>query len=257
MMIPPSAQSGLARYAAALHDTLPEAVSGIYLLGSIALGDFQPTSSDIDFVTLVRRALTAAEIDGLRVLHTTLRADFPACRFSGSYLQAGDLGRDAADRPPGPYYHDAELRIGHHDENAVSWWLLANRHVTLFEAEPLDFSYEMDWERFSAAMRENLATYWTQFRRPSRIGWLLTDSGVMWVVLGVLRPWYSIREHAISSKTEAGEYGLQHLPEPFHPIVGEALRLRRGTGSPGYRSRLTRATDAHRLLRTILSTTAV
>src|SRR5689334_22443925 len=42
---------------------------GIYLSGSLALGDFDPKSSDIDLVIVTRGALADVEIAALRAMH--------------------------------------------------------------------------------------------------------------------------------------------------------------------------------------------
>jgi hypothetical protein len=47
-------------------------------------------------------------------------------------------------------------------------------------------------------------TYWARFTTdPRYIAWLLADYGIQWTVLGVLRQFYTFREHAITSKVGA------------------------------------------------------
>jgi hypothetical protein len=49
----PAIAARVARYLALLDGVLPGSLDGLYLVGSTALGDFQPGSSDIDFVAFV------------------------------------------------------------------------------------------------------------------------------------------------------------------------------------------------------------
>ena len=51
-----------------------------------------------------------------------------------------------------------------------------------------------------------------------------------WVILGLARQLYSLQTGRICSKTEAGYYALQHLPENHHPVIYEAIRIRKQSG---------------------------
>ncbi len=104
-----------------------------------------------------------------------------------------------------------------------------------------------------AATRENLNTYWARFtQEPTRMAWLLSDYGVQWVVLGVLRQFYTFKEQDITSKTCAGEYAVEHLPERWHRMIQEALNIRNQTNSSLYRLRIIRAVEAVRFLKFVI-----
>lgn len=83
--------------------------------------------------------------------------------------------------------------------------------------------------------RENLGSYWAGWARrgadgASRTGMaLLTDWGIAWCVLGVLRLRYTIATGAITSKSGAGSWALAGgvaLDAGEPALVAEALRLR-------------------------------
>ncbi|WP_277674507.1 aminoglycoside adenylyltransferase domain-containing protein, partial [Piscibacillus halophilus] len=50
---------------------------------------------------------------------------------------------------------------------------------------------------------------------------------VEWTVLGLLRQYYTLMEKDIISKLEAGYYGLEILPTKWHPIIQEAINIRK------------------------------
>jgi hypothetical protein len=54
------------------------------------------------------------------------------------------------------------------------------------------------------------------------------DDEIEWTVLGLLRQFYTLKERDIISKLSAGEYALQHLPLEWHPIIKEAINIRKG-----------------------------
>jgi hypothetical protein len=83
---------------------------------------------------------------------------------------------------------------------------------------------------------------------------LLSDWGIQWAVLGVLRQFYSFRENAITTKACAGEYALTCLPARWHPLIREALRIRAGQKRSAYRFRPMRTVEALRFLRFIIQT---
>jgi hypothetical protein len=248
--LPPIVQRLVDAYLKAIEAALPGFMQAFYLHGSIALGDFQPRFSDIDFICVIARRSTAQDIARLQQVHRDLKRQYPHLELSGSYLQAQDLGRfeDAID--PYPYYQDGVLyAAGHHDVNAVTWWVLKNHGLALAGPDPQDIDFTMDWQAFIAATQENLNSYWAQFTRPSkRMTWLLSDFGIQWAVLGVLRQFYTFRERDITSKAAAGEYALVHLPERWQRIIQEALNIRRQTHRSLYRLRTMRAVEAVRFL---------
>ena len=83
---------------------------------------------------------------------------------------------------------------------------------------------------------------------------LMSDWGIQWTVLGVLRQFYSFRENAITTKTRAGEYALTCLPARWHPLIQEALRMRAGQKRSTHSFRLGRMVEAVRFLKFIIQT---
>ena len=85
------------------------------------------------------------------------------------------------------------------------------------------------------------------------MNWLLADYGIQWTVLGVLRQFYTLREHGIKSKIGAGEYGLQHMPPLWQPLIQEAINIRQHVQPSLFRSRVVRAVQARAFLQLIIS----
>ncbi len=233
-----------------LDGALPGFVQALYVHGSLALGAWTAGLSDVDFVAVAQRPATAADLAHLRAAHEQVARAHPAVDLSGSYLQAADLGRPAGAVQPHPHFHDGILYpAGLHDINDVTWWLLKQHGLTVRGPAAQQLPYAVDWNALLDAMHANMNTYWGSFtRQPGRIAWLLSDYGVQWTVLGVLRQWYTFREHAITSKVGAGEYALDHLPKRWHALVREAIAIRAGFKQPRLRLRLMRAIETHALL---------
>jgi hypothetical protein len=260
--IPQPVQQVLDEYIALIDEALPGLLAGMYLHGSLALGAFDPRLSDIDFISIASRRSSLTDIESLRAVHETLRQRYPQAHLEGSYLQWDDLGRFEDTIPPYPHIHDGILQAsGHFDINAVTWWVLKHRGIAVVgpPAEYLDI--QVDWDDLITKMHHNMNTYWASFTTNlRRMLWLLTDDGIQWAVLGVLRQFYTFRERAITSKTGAGMYGLEHVPRRWQRLIQEALDIRAGIAASSYRSRVVRALAAYTFLRLIIkacSTNAV
>lgn len=254
--IPQSVQQVLNAYIAFVAEGLPGLLTGLYLHGSLALGAFDPGLSDIDFITLTSRRCTVADIDALRAIHHTLVQRYPQAQLSGSYLQLQDVGQMEETIRPHPYIHDGIFHAsGYHDINAVTWWILKQRGIAISGPPPDQFNIQIDWADLLVKMRLNLNTYWASFTtNPRRMAWLLTDYGIQWTVLGVLRQFYTFREQAITSKTDAGIYGLAHVPQNWHPLIQEAINIRSGRYVSVYRFRGVRALAARAFLQWMIKT---
>jgi hypothetical protein len=241
-------------YLAQFDARLPGVLAGWYVLGSVALGEFHPTFSDVDFVALLARPLAPAEVAELSRLHQQLARAHPRWPLSGGYLPLAALTPAADVLTTAPHYHDGRLRAaGQFELHSADGWTWQRHGLALRGPEPAALPLRVDWPTLLARMHANTRTYWGRWATSPR-QWLLLLSGwgVQWAVLGVLRQWYTYREGAITTKRRAGEYALVHLPAKWHTIVAEAVRLRDRQSST-YRSRLARANDARRFLQYIIA----
>jgi hypothetical protein len=247
--LPPPLAPKLRHYLQLLAETAPGLVTACYLTGSLALGAFDEHNSDVDFVACLRGPAAPADLAALRTVHAALERAEGRWKLEGCYLQPGDLGRLPPQIAPCPCCADGVFHpAGDHDLNPVTWWLLKRCGLALLGPEPQALPFTVAWADVAAYMRANLSTYWRAFTRPSRrLPWLLNDWGVQWAVLGVCRPWHSLRVGAITSKTAAGEAMLAQAPPRWQKIVQEGLGLRRGEPSL-YRQRWRRAVAATKFI---------
>ena len=174
--------------------------------------------------------------------------------MEGDYLPAADIG--CLDDEGGPFlkYHDGKLewseRFG---LCSVTWWILKEKGIAVFGPSPWELALTVDMERLLQGQLENMNSYWaTWISRPVRLATLLSDWGVQWTVLGVLRQFYTLRERQIVSKTEAGKYAMACLPQRWERIIAEAVALRESPPRSQYRSRILRAVETYGFLKYII-----
>ena len=204
--IPELIQPSLENYTSLINQHLPDLLGAFYLEGSIALGEFNPRFSDIDFVAVLSRPADLQELERLRQIHRDIEKGFLRWKLSGSYLQWNDLGPDKKTVDRLSHYHDGVLRSdGRFEPDSVTGWILKNHGISVIGPESCDLAFTVDWNVLIARMHDNLNRYWAGWtKRPGRILALLSDWGIQWSVLGVLRQFYSFRENTITTKVRAG-----------------------------------------------------
>lgn len=118
----------------------------------------------------------------------------------------------------------------------IIWWILQTKGIKVVGTEQSAFDFDIHSNHLIAYVNENMNSYWAQRvqRMETSIPELYNlpakeiDYEIEWTVLGLLRQFYTLKENDIISKLEAGEYALQHLLMEWHPIIKEAINIRKG-----------------------------
>ena len=223
-------------------------VEGLYLVGSVALDDYRPGMSDIDFVAVTERPV---DPEAVRRAHAELVERHPRPHFDGLYVTWADLATDPREVAPGTHTHEGRVHTGVRGErHPVTWHTLAQCGVTVRGPAPADLDIWTDRAALAESIRENLDAYWRPWHREAsrRLSKLaaatLVDWGPVWAVLGVSRLHYTLATGRITSKTGAGVHARTVFGHEWHRIVDECLRIRRAEPGPSrYRSRLARRRD--------------
>jgi len=229
----------------------PGLVQGLYLQGSLALRDYHPGVSDIDFVAVTSRA---ADPRALARIHALLRRTHGGRFFDGLYVREDDLRRDPELSPDGPAVHEWRVEpASRFERNLVTWHVLEQGGLAVRGPAVAELRVRTDWPALALRTRANLAGYWTQWRNQTALG--LTGLGewhTCWSVLGVARLRHTLVEGRVTAKTEAAEFALRAYGERWHRVVREALRIRVGGGESLYRNPLRRHADVVGFLNQVL-----
>lgn len=233
----------VADYLAELDRAAPGLVEGFYLVGSVALNDFRPAASDIDFVAVSRQPLDAAAIDVVRRVHAQLADRHPRPLFTGPYVTWADLAGDPRGTVGTEIDGDGVLRTESTGErHPVAWHTLAQHGIAARGPEPGAVDIWTDPAALAESVRQNLDEYWRAWHTKgadptsNAAHALLTDWGPIWCVLGISRLHYTLTTGEITSKDGAGVYARETMPARWHQIIDESLRLRRQEDGPRYES---------------------
>ena len=235
----------------------PGLVTGLYLVGSLALGGYREGTSDVDFLAVTSRPPAGDDLAALRRIHAVLAEGRGWPQLDGVYLQASDLVLPPAMVTGQVRADQGEIRTGDgYEPNPVSWLILARHGLAFRGPDRDDLGVEPSPAALAAWTAANLQTYWTPWvesysrsLRPSA----LSGRAVQWGVLGVPRLHYTLATGEVTTKEEAARYAARALGPAWHDILDEALRLRKRGRGTTYRTPVARRRDAVDFIRTVIA----
>ncbi|MEF2277268.1 aminoglycoside adenylyltransferase domain-containing protein [Deinococcus sp. YIM 134068] len=201
---------------------------GVYLRGSLALGDFDPETSDVDYLAVTVRPVSEAQFAALARLHDRLAA-LPgryAHHLEGSYINRAALryfGPHERRHPTvGP---DWAFGWGDHGGNWVlERWIVRERGVTLLGPDPKSLIAPISAEDLKGGVREELRSWTSQ---PDEPAWLLRRSYQAFAVETMCRALFTLHTGELPSKPRAVAWALGSLPEPWRELAGRSREWRR------------------------------
>jgi hypothetical protein len=222
-------------------------VTGLYLHGGLAFGEWIEGKSDVDFTATLSRGPSAADLAGLREAHEVVRsayADSPC--LDGVHVLAADLARDPEDCPGRPtVFQHAFEDAGRFTLSCVSWHELARHGVTVHGPPVGSLGIWTDDDVLRAHTIENLDTYWREQARrcAGDPGSASAPFACEWVVPGTARLHHLLVTGEQTSKSRAARWGLTFYPERFHRVLRESLAIREAAFDPQYHDDLERGHD--------------
>lgn len=216
-------RSLLGRIGEQLQQVLGENLIGVYLHGSLAFNCFNPDTSDVDFLVVVRDRLDAATKRRIAKALIELSRDAPKKGLEMSIVTRASL-RDF--RYPTPY----ELHFG-------------NEWIRRYEADEVDLEAERtdpDLAAHLTVVRERgvrlvgapIEEVFLPIPRHAYLRSIANDaayasrnlvSDPVYGVLNLCRVLAFIHDGVITSKAEGGEWAVRRVPANFVPLTQAAL----------------------------------
>jgi hypothetical protein len=231
-------QSDLDVYVAALDRVLPaDAVHGIYLTGSTALGDYQHGQSDLDILTLTTRALSDDELTGLELMHKTLETGAqPHC--DAHYIARDFVGKLPPEDAVGHgHVIDGQFHRGLPGQELVTWATLDQQGITVRGPEAKSLNAAPEAGAFKSWNRGNLEGYWRTQALQIRLAISERDPGeefrpyfAVWFGTGPGRLHRTIATGEIISKTQCADYTAELFPA-YAELLGRVKASRLGDAS--------------------------
>lgn len=197
----------------------PGLIEMLYLTGSVALDDYRPGVSDIDFLAVTARVMSHDHVAVMADIHR----DMPnAPHVDGVYLDRAALATLPDDEEVVPHAVDGVLRADQlcGELNPMLWLTLDQCGIAVRGPAVRELGLRVAPSRVRTWNLNNLASYWKPLAGRIRQAMVGRDAakavyndGVMWSVLGPARLHYTLATGAVTSKTGAGQYVVDHFPQ--------------------------------------------
>ena len=204
--------------------------TGMILHGSLANGDFNPRSSDIDLLVVTTDKLPAEMLPALRAMHATFTASgMPwADELEVSYIPQRALRRFDPTNCNHPALRiDGSFEVdGHGAEWIIQRHIIREKGIALAGPSPQTLIDPVSPADLRHAQIELLREWWMpQLSDPT----LLRSSEYQaYAVLTMCRALYTLQHGAVATKPGAAQWARQTLGEPWAALIQQAAGWQRG-----------------------------
>ena len=205
---------------------------GMYLYGSLSSGDFDPESSDIDFLFVTTDALSAETIAQLETIHqqTWATSDKRAGKLEGAYVPQDLIRRHDPNGIHCPTINEGKFYL---DRPGSDW--IIQRHVvreygvTIEGPDPRTLIDFVSPDEIREAVRGVLREWW--FPMLENPAWLRENSRGYhsYAILTMCRVLHALEHGTIASKPVAAKWAQAKLGGKWTDIIHLALLARKPT----------------------------
>jgi hypothetical protein len=217
----------LAELQAGVQEALQTRYVGMYLQGSLALGDFD-RHSDVDFVVAIDGEVDDAQLTRLRDLHRRIYA-LPsrwAQHLEGAYLTLDALQRPVAEAPLHWFldHGSAELERSDHDNQVIQRYVLREQGVALDGPDAVTLVPPVERTALREEMYAQLDEWMGGYLKdptPLENGWRQP-----YTVLTLCRMLCTIQYATVASKKVSAEWAMDTLDERWIGLIERAWSQR-------------------------------
>ena len=231
--LPSPADRILPGFVSKISNIQPNFIDGVYLTGSIPMNDFYSNKSDIDFLVFCKELPNKKIASLLKHIHKEIEKEFHKPDLSGCYLASDSIQTDHPENIKVLSYHESSMCYETFQMAPISLSELKSNAFTVLGMKAETLPVIIKPIVLNNFLYENINSYWRKWIKQHssffnrKIILLIFPRFTEWVILGVARQLCTLQTGKIVSKTEAGNYCLAHIPAEFHPIIQEAIKIRK------------------------------
>jgi hypothetical protein len=230
----PEVNVALLEVLASVRTILGPHLRGMYLVGSLATGDFDPASSDLDIIVVTDGALLEDRIAALRDFHTRFGAsDSPfATRLEAVYTPQDDLRAPAS---ASTHYPQVERDRPFFVEPLEPGWsvqryTLREHGVVIAGMEPSKLLDPVDPDEMRRDGAIIAHTWPDQAERdPTWLDWARPRANCAFVVATLCRLLYTLETGTVASKPAATRWARETLDSRWAGFIARSWEARRET----------------------------
>lgn len=202
---------------------------GVYMVGSLSMGDFDPQRSDIDLIIVTDAPVEERRFLELREMHARLSASGSrwSSKIDAVYAPRAALGNDASFLEAVPVLEAGcpltlqSLETGW----SVQCYNLRAHGRALLGPKPQTLVEAVDPERMRRAGKE-IAEIWRDEARTDLtwLDWLRERENQQFVVLTLCRLLYTLETDTVTSKPGAARWAQQALDGRWQTLIDTAAR---------------------------------
>lgn len=225
----PDVNAALSATLTGIQAVLGDSLIGVYAHGSLAIGDFNPHTSDVDLLAATRDELPAAMLPELAAMHAQLASRFKwAGHMEVSYIPLAGLRH----YDPAHCHHPA-LRVdgsfdidGHGSDWIIQRWVIREKGIALAGPPPATLIDPVQPDDLRRAAMGILREWWAPMLDDTQ---RLRDSEYQaYAILTMCRSLYTLEHGQVVSKPTAARWAQATLGEPDAALIERALNWRPG-----------------------------
>jgi len=226
----PDVNAMLLRLLAEVQTILGDQFTGLYLYGSLAIGDFDPGKSDIDFLVVTTDALPDEKVAALATMHARLAASDSkwATELEGSYIPRRSLRHYDATDTHHPHIDrgGGTLAIEQHGTDwVIQCHVLRNQGVVVAGPDPRTLINPVSADELRRGVVGLLWWWELQLSDTSRV----EQSGYQaYTILSMCRILYTLEYGTVASKPAAARWARGTLGERWVALIERAVNWQPG-----------------------------
>lgn len=206
---------------------------GMYLYGSLATGDFNPKSSDIDFCVITQDILPDEFITHLEMMHKKIWASPSkwAAKLEGAYLPKSLIRRRNPNGPACPVVNEGKFYLGTQGSDwVIQRHVLREKGVVLAGPDPITLIDYVSPQEIRNAVRGVLEEWWFPMLTDS--AWLVNHGSEYhaYAVISMCRALHALEHGTIVSKPIAAEWASIQYADHAR-LIKKSLDAQDGTSA--------------------------
>jgi hypothetical protein len=217
-----------------IKEILKEQFVGMYLYGSLSSGDFNPETSDVDFLIVTSDHLSNATIAELESMHQRIWASGlkSAARLEGAYIPQQDIRHHDPNHAPTLTINEGKFSIDHHGSDWIIQRHVVREYGVVMEGpDPKTLIDFVSRDDIRCAVLGILNEWW--FPMLNDPSWLRAHRSNYhgYAVITMCRALHALKHGTIASKPVVIQWAKDNLNTKWHPLIEQAVASQYGKHS--------------------------